>query len=726
MIKTLLSFLFLLHVVFAHAQQNIRAWYAQGQVWVVWESQQPFPETYGIYKSSQPFTNTNLATVIGRPFAYEYLPGTFIQQTGNPNFTYKIPGPDGTIYTLAPGECLFVETVVATGSAYYGVVEWGNSAVTPGINRTQDAVPFTYDPVNQPVNCHLQMSAPLPNGLKANWYCLWELGKQEYWAGRPDFPVMANLPKNGMPAMFIVSEAFTMDTSGGKRIPATHWFHGGGGTAIQHTADKTKQFGIAPQTGISVSHNDDFPQKLVHQGDTSFTSGRTAWFGWTKAHNPFDPGFDAGPGDTVINYTQRRILWVNNWLIKHYRVDPDRVALQGYSMGSGGASALGKAYPEFFSTVCAFNNGFRRVNEETITGVQGTVEENLPTNLRSANNQVVHINEVMDMNTPVSDARDLPLFRTWAGKNDSNDRMHWGPDLVAQYRKADSLGWGMQISWDERQHVYDVLGYHWIEDLHPTTQTYRDNLAYQEQFNRKQSFPAFFNHRLYWQNNDPGTGSFGTDTGDGDNWGTWGGYHNWDLNTITDEAGKWELTAWLTNTAVFGGDISPSPQLVSDIAIRKPQAFLPAAGRTLLWSAKDAISGAALQNGSTVVRPDGLVVIPQVFIYRENIHRVRISVVDPTVATGEPGGEVALNGLRIEPNPASPGKPVFLHVFAGAESAAQLKVYGLSGLAHTSGVQLFSGENHIALPAAESLSPGFYIVEIQALGSRKTLKWVKL
>ena len=713
----------LLLASFAYAQKNVRAWYTQGQVWVVWETQQPFPETFGIYKSDQPFTSTNQATVIGRPFAYEYLPGTFIQQTGNPNFTYKIPKPDGSTYTLAPGEGLFVETVTASGSAYYAVTEWGNTAVTAGVNRTQNAVACTYDPVDQPVSCHLQLSGPLSNGLKANWYCLWLLGKQDYWAGRPDFPVMANFPKNGMPAMFIVSEALAMDTTAGKRIPATHWFHGGGGTAIQHTADKTKQFDIAPQKGISISHDDDFCHKLISQGDTLFTTGRTAWFGWAKNNNPFNPGFNAGPGDTVINYTQRRILWIHDWLIKHYRVDPNRVALQGYSMGSGGASALGKAFPNLFSTVCAFNNGFRRVNEETITAIHGTVEENLPTNLRNANNEAVRMNEVMDMNTPISSARDLPLFRTWAGKNDPNDRMHWGPDLVAQYRLADSLGWGNQISWDERPHVYDTLGFHWIQDLIPNTQTFRDNLAYQELFDSKQSFPAFFNHRLDVQNNDPGVGQFGTDKGDGDNWGTWGGHHNWDLTAVTDEAGKWEVAAWLTSNAPFGNDICPNSQLTNDVAIRRPQQFKPAAGKTLQWSVKDAVTNAVLQSGSTVVKPNGLVVVPQVVVYRENIRRVRISVVDPTVATREPVTTVFSN-MQVEPNPSV--GVASLRFLSATEGSAALRVYDMSGTVYTSAIQFFKDENRVLLTAFKSLPAGFYCIEIQAGAQRQLVKWVKM
>ena len=71
----LLSLSLLAFCSLVNAQSNVRAWYAKGQVWILWQTQQPFPQTYGIYKSNQPFTNTNQATAIGRPFAYEYLIG---------------------------------------------------------------------------------------------------------------------------------------------------------------------------------------------------------------------------------------------------------------------------------------------------------------------------------------------------------------------------------------------------------------------------------------------------------------------------------------------------------------------------------------------------------------------------------------------------------------------------------------------------------------------------
>ncbi|MCB0601895.1 MAG: T9SS type A sorting domain-containing protein, partial [Saprospiraceae bacterium] len=521
---------------------------------------------------------------------------------------------------------------LSSGTAYYGVAEWGKEQVVAGINRTQQTVAFRLDPINEPVTCHLQLAGQLVSGHKTFWFCMWVLGKQDYTSGRPDFPVMANAPKNGMPAMFIISVALHPDTLGGKRIPATNWFHGGGGSAVDHTANSTRHFNITPEKGILVSHNDDFPRLITDGDSVLMVSSRSKWFGWSKKHDPFDPEYVVTTGDTIINYTQRRIIWINNWLVKNYRVDPDHIALQGYSMGSAGASALAKAYPDYFSSICAFNNGFRGTEESDPETIHGTIAENLPTNLKGPDGEVIHMNQVWDMTTPISKSRDLPLFRTWAGKNDNNNRMHWAPDLIKQYRKADSLAYGMQISWDERLHVYETLGMHWIHGYSDTAQTYRDNLAYQEYFSNRQSYPAFYNHRLYPNNNDPGSGSPGINQGDGDNWGTWGGWHNWDLQEITDETDRWEVTAWLTGEAAYANDICPHQSLTSDLAIRRPQQFNPEPGSAVKWYVIDLSRDDTLQQGNARVDANGLVHASGITLYRDP-RRVRIQFVSGSLTS---------------------------------------------------------------------------------------------
>lgn len=683
----------------SHAQTNVRAWYAQGQVWVVWQASQPFPETFGIYKKATAFTNTSQATLIGRPFHYEYFPGAFISQTGDSTFTYRIPKPDGSTYQLLQGEGLFVETVTQTGAAYYAVVPWGQTAVTAGVNITASAVNYTYNPNTQPVNCHLQKAQVLSTGHKSFWFSMWSLGRQDENAGRPDFPVTANAAKNGMPSMFIVSQALVIDTANGKKVPMTHWLHGGGMTAEQFLANDFYCFNIEPQQGISVSHNDDLPMNTITEtGDSSFTSGRTLWFGWTKNHNPFDPGFRAGQNDTVINYTQRRIMWINDWLIRHLPVDPNRVSVQGYSMGSGGAVVLAKTYPEKLATATLFNCGFRSGVDITSTAIVGSMADNLATNLKGYNQETIHIGKLFSLNTQLSSERDMPLIRIWVGKNDVNDRMHWGPDMVAQLRVADSLGWGTQINWDERPHTYQNLAMHWIQGFAAEEQTYRDNLAYQERFRSNQSYPGFFNHRLEPLNNDPGSGTIGINNGDGDNWGTWGGWHNWDLETLVDEPGKWEVTAWLTAEAPFSNDICPENALLTGFTIRKPQQFKPAPGKMLEWRVRDLANNQVIQAGQTVVESDGLVKVPQIYVTKASFRTIRIQVYDPAVATLEPVSD----GFQLYPNPAS--ERIYL-----PENAGKVQVFNAAGVL----VMERAAQPETALDI-RALTSGFYWIIAEA------------
>lgn len=48
------------------AQANVRGWYADGQVWILWDLDNSPPETHGIYSSAPSFTNINQAQLTGR------------------------------------------------------------------------------------------------------------------------------------------------------------------------------------------------------------------------------------------------------------------------------------------------------------------------------------------------------------------------------------------------------------------------------------------------------------------------------------------------------------------------------------------------------------------------------------------------------------------------------------------------------------------------------------
>ena len=208
----------------------VRGWYADGQVWIIWQTSAPDPETYAIYSSASPFTDVSQAELTGRLFKEEWVPGALRLQTQDPTRAYLIPDGTGGVYQLAQDEGLFVETVHETGSKYYAVVKWGETAVTPGVNGTSAPVPFQFD-ANEPVQSHLQVEIILPSGHQAGIYYLWVDGRHDHWNGRTDFPVMANRHKNGMPSLFIVSEAKNLPPEASRSV--VHWLHGGQGVAFQ-------------------------------------------------------------------------------------------------------------------------------------------------------------------------------------------------------------------------------------------------------------------------------------------------------------------------------------------------------------------------------------------------------------------------------------------------------------------------------------------------------------
>ena len=62
--KILHTFLFVLSFFPAFSQTNVRGWYADGQVWIVWEEAGAAPETYAVFDSPATFTNTGDAVLL--------------------------------------------------------------------------------------------------------------------------------------------------------------------------------------------------------------------------------------------------------------------------------------------------------------------------------------------------------------------------------------------------------------------------------------------------------------------------------------------------------------------------------------------------------------------------------------------------------------------------------------------------------------------------------------
>ena len=709
--KAIFSLVLFFSSVICFSQSDVRAWYADGQVFVIWELAPGTVETYAIYASPTPFTSTDDAQLVGRPFFVESIGHGLKDNLDDLTATYRVPNGQESVYQLSLTEGLFVLTPHQSDSLYFAVTKWGDNVVASGQNITDTAVDFTFDPVDDPVECHLQRIFPSPFSVDyiCFAYCMWADGRQNHWEGRPDFPIMANSVKNGTPGLFLVSVPTDLDTS--NAYPISIWLHGFGGNARQSLAGARKAIDIDPMEGILVAHND----RLHRDGGANVPHDeQVSWhFGWGKNYNPFD----SLPlvMDTVINYTQRRYLWIDGWLAEHFNIDTERINIHGHSMGAAGATALVKCFPEHYGSATLFNTSCRGPYNVNAL-IFGSLDQNFPTNLQNRNNEFVRFFDIWDMYTNCSPHRDLPIIKHWHGKLDNNNTNHWGPTTVKNFRICDSTGTGLQSYWSKRNHGVNMaadMNDHWIMGNFASQQTASDNVDFAENHHSSNlSFPAFFNHRLSAKNNDPGTGLIGINNGDGDNWGTWGGYHRW--GNVTETQQFWQTTAWLESNAIFPNDNSPENFLTADFAIRRPQSFMPVTGEVISWNVKDITSGNILQSGTTMVQADNLVIVPQVEVFKESIRKVLITITLGTTSSEEVSIENST--VRISPNPAYESiftEPDWKNVSIVGRNGKEIKHVKMGMSTQTLDIAF--------------LPPGFYFLIITTRGAkRKVGSFVKL
>lgn len=706
------------------SQTNVRAWYRDGQVWVVWEAGFPAPDYYSVYAGTSAFTDVKNGFRLGKLHKFEYGVVALKEQLDT-SATPRIPGPAGTgKYQLQSNEALFVFTPHQLGALFFAVVADNDSTVTAGQNITASAVQFGYNPVNDPVECHLQATFPSPfaTGYICQAYLMWVDGRQAQWDNRPDFPVMANAAKNGAPHLFLISAPITLDTT--KPFALTVWLHGGGGTARQSLAGSRKEVGLDPKDGLLLAHDDNM---IGIRGINPPSLENPTWhFGWRKNYDPFTSDNLPTSTDTIVNYTQRRYIWIDEWLMSRFNIDPHRIHIVGHSMGSAGTTALAKCYPAHYASVTIFNNGFGGPLSGTNVAILGDSTQNFPTNLKNRDNQTVHLRNLFNLIDNCAPVRDWPLFRHWHSKNDDNGTMRWDAYVVENFQHTDAAGIGIQQMWSERGHGMDTgpdYNDHWIKGTQPAQNTAIDNVSWAElRYKNNQSFPAFFNHRLDPENNDPGSGLIGINNGDGDNWGAWGGYHRWDTDNIIDETDQWQVDAWLESGAVFSNDNCPHDELTADLAIRRPQQFKPQSGKPVHYTVTSINNGALLATGNTVVQADNLVVLEDITLYREAIRRVRINISDPSSGT-QPLGE-SVQSMRVVPNPSS--AQAQLQFESSTSMAAQIYVLGQHGRVVKTNINLQAGINQVSLERWGSLPAGLYLVEIITDKGYSVCRWMKL
>jgi hypothetical protein len=570
---------------------NMRGWHEFGQTWLVWEDTAPTPETYRIFKASSQITDLSSAEQIGRVFEREWTGDRLKKLDSSLNWT--IPDGSGGTYTLTSNEALFVYTPHKAMSEYFVVVKDGEAAI--GSNNRIGPISQTIGPVQ----CHLQTSGT-QDGFAYRVYAHWIDGRNDCNSGRADYPVMGNEHFNGTGHLFRIWEPQGRVPQ--ELTPAVIAMHGGGGWYGGINPSSDKKYDLSRADAFVICPGD---RVLVKKRGT-IDYQRTYWLGYWEGYDRFRlPNEQSVPGDgLVVNYTMRRLDWELGWLLDNESIDPKRVSLLGGSMGGRGANYQARAHPERYAAWLSLSPGLEPLAEEY--PFVGSVSQNLPTNLPGAPSVL----EVMDLYTVLSKTeRDIPFGKIVIGRADRGRASRWTARKVQTFKRLNDTSFGCHLYWDERGHVY-TPGSHWAD-------SFRLKAKALTRYRSDQSFPAFFNddQDSKTPGRQPNMGN--GDASDGDVWGTWGGYCSWEPDTVVDSRTKWETTIFLVESSSYVNDVPSFASSRTDISIRRPQQFTPAAGTTITWTFTRLSNSHVVQSGQEIVGQDGVVKIPSLTIYKD-------------------------------------------------------------------------------------------------------------
>jgi len=630
-------------------QSRVRAWNASGQVFVVWETDTQPTLNYNIWLALRPAGSTSRLQRVGLVFEPEWAGKRLT--LASPNATWRIPDGNGGLYQLKKTEGLFVYTPHDTATRLVYVTRNSDSLLTDS-NRTARPVFMEYNPAKSRVKCHLQLTGNTREGFPFAVFAMWADGRQNPADARPDYPVMANDAKNGAPHVFAVYRPQVNLPA--EPYPAVVCLHGGGefGSYWSYAPNGVhyKNTGNVPVDGITIAFDD----RLFLSSNGVVNEDRPSnWFGWHTQLNPTTAS-NAPANGLVVPYTLRRLVWTIDWLLNEspYNIDSNRISIMGNSMGGTGTLLLSRWKPEKFAAATAFVPP--HYTPGTGGRLFGTEQTNLVTTETGPDGKKLRVNDFFNQARRISPvSRDFCFTRIYRGRCD--DAAEWGARHLQLFNEINDKKLGFHLYWDNRDHTASD----WTSDDRTTAcldigqwvspvRTQRCEASYQGRFRNNQSYPGFYhddqNFSKTGQQPELGNG----DPADGDAWGTWGGYYDWDVSTVTDAADRWECTVYLMGQSAVSVDNCPVDSSSCGIAIRKPRSFKPQPGSQLSWKLIRVSNNEVLQSGVVTADTTGLVMIDGLKIFKDPL-RSRLIV--------EKSGTSGMNDLNghlvnVYPNPA--------------------------------------------------------------------------
>ena len=623
------------------AQTDVRAWSAQGQVWIVWKDQNPLSKTYSVYSSEaqSPTAHCSDWELEANLFGQD---ATVVRLRDQADFTTnatrpRVPDGNGGHYQLLSDELVCVLTPHESRDARYAVLPATDCFVSSA--RQSERSAFVLDPVGDPIGnsvepvVQVEGTETLASGEEIAFriYCLWADGRADHTDRRADIPVLASEHRNATPSLFIMFAQPSMLLAADRDV--VHFLHGGGGNAAKFRPGNASGIHLKPDTGFLISHDDAL---FIRANNGTVDRRLTYWFGYSQDYNPFlsvnsNPTLDET--GLVVNYTQRRIRWINDWLIRRQSVDRDHCALMGFSVGSHGVSHIGRAFPRTWSTVTLLNHNPRSPGDSIgHTKLWGPSDVAVPTTLEGPGGAVVKTDTLWDIRFPISPYRDYPLFRWVHGTEDDNELEGWDEHLVDALHDVNEAGLGMQVFWDERSHACRMPDAAWsLPPYGLDDKLRRTDASFQRRYRATESYPAFFDVEAPFPGGrrlpmppprpiDPMNA--------GDAKGTWGGHIEW--ATPTDERHQWSVEAWLIDDEYSLQDQSVYARGWAKMTVRKARRFQPAPGVAVTYEVTAAATGQVLLEGVLRAGPRGLVRLDESFPMRRGERtRIRFSIPKP-------------------------------------------------------------------------------------------------
>lgn len=551
------------------AAEGLNVMHKSGQTFITWTEDADPDVKYNLYLSESPITMDKLTSAelaaIGipsgtgadmideqaKPLAIQIyrkdelgtdwaadISGASPEKLAKPKHGYAI----STFGSHLPfGTGLYVRNADKSREVYYAIAKTDASGKIIGSLITSD-VPAAERPANpEPV---LERLRKCDSGEIIKYYTHWST---------KDIALKENMP-------FKFELQIGVDVGKSGPSPLVVLLHGGGGAETLP----------APLEG-------NFILLLPNNYTPGFPEVYDFWYGYNT--EIYTGNLKEGVN---VNFTERRLLYMIDWVKSNYNIDENRIYLIGGSMGGTGSLNFGLRHPEIFAAIHAMvphtNMGSGIAPHDSwFLRLWGKREEAIKTN--EGVNIWDRFNQIEFVSNPKNN---IPFVKTISSREDP--AMPWvelPPFIKAMNtaKRAFVSGWGV--------------------GPHNIPLEYRPKLARMfdiYKIRKNESYPAFSNSSL---NDDPGNG----DAEDGTITGIMGGGFDWEILADTDK--KW--SAKISHIA------DDKQEAAADITPRNLQKFKVSNKDEYSYANTDS-SGNIIQSGTIKADENGLLTISQVKI----------------------------------------------------------------------------------------------------------------